>query len=215
MLVLSNIWGSSRTWSCCYTSNTSKEKSAKKLYSKKIHDTCTDLSLGGCQDHGLCHGEQQELCHGLHFIWPLPPQLGLGEGDQVKNMCNYKQVTVPYCLMGSSALLPWGRILCCLWKNALLPKKKNAWLSKGSMPCCQEAQINSCLGKEFLGSLGDLHSLAPVRNYSVWLLRRLASWLPRGLLSLALKGLLTLALRKLCLNKYLDNIFYVRDLLIK
>ena len=32
----------------------------------------------------------------------------------VKKMSSYKEVTVPCCSMGSSALLPWRRTLCCL-----------------------------------------------------------------------------------------------------
>ena len=46
MLVLSNILGSSRTWSCCYKSNTNDVKSAKKLSVKKSRETCSTLTQG-------------------------------------------------------------------------------------------------------------------------------------------------------------------------
>jgi hypothetical protein len=179
MVVLSKISGSSRTLSCCYNSNTSKDKSAKKLYSKKSRETCTDLSLGSWQESGFGHVHLQELVPGLHHLLHLTPQDGLDEGDPHLAELGLEHVhlqgghsallfrrALSFASSEKSSLESWGRMLCCFWEECLVAFGEECLSAKGE-------ECLAAFGKNALLLRKEILSLAPRRTYS--------AWLPKGL----------------------------------
>ena len=97
----------------------------------------------------------------------------------VKNMCTCKEVIVPCCLEGFSAMLT-------LELSAFLPWGMIAWLQLGRMPCC--FGTNALLPRRGFSSLAPQRAtqLGSQRTIQLGSLRGLSAWLPRsGLLSLA------------------------------
>jgi hypothetical protein len=104
----------------------------------------------------------------------------------VKSMCIYKEVIVPCYSRGFSALLPWGKMPCCLGEECLAAFWRR-------MPCCLLGKNAALLLRR------ELLSLAPQRTYSAWLPRGLTQLgFPEDLLSLAPRRLIQLGSPEEC-----------------